>query len=486
MENIQILKNKGSEISEKTANTVGSESAPLDKIAREAPIKKIAFISDHAAPLATIGGTDSGGQNIYVAQLAIHLSKMGYAIDIFTRKTGRGQKTVYDWLPGIRVIHVPAGPASEIPKEELWPFMPAFADYIRQFISRHGIHYHLVHAHFWMSGWIARQLKQLLGIPFVITFHALGKVRLRHQKSSDKFPAERVQIEQDIIKEADKIIAECPQDSADLCALYQAPLENTVLVPCGFDPLEFTPIDPQKAREKLQLPLGVPIILQLGRMVPRKGIDNVIRALKYLKLQHKNKYDKATLLIVGGNFEPPSKNQQCPCPDLKEWERLNYLIKKYGLENQVIFYGAKSRAELKFFYAAADVFVSTPWYEPFGITPLEAMACARPVIGSSVGGLKFTIKEGRTGLLVPPKQPLSLARSLHHLFSHPAIMENMGRQGLSRVHKYFTWEKVAIKMDSIYHKMMYPVKIPATIASITAQPPQTGAPYYLLKTLKNG
>lgn len=438
--------------------------------------RRIAFISDHASPLATIGGTDSGGQNIYVAQLAIHLQQLGYKIDIYTRKTEAKQKSICNWLPGIRVIHVPAGPSVEVPKEALWPYMPAFAAFMRKFIKKNQINYALIHAHFWMSGWVATNLKQTLGIPFTITFHALGKVRLRHQKSKDKFPEERVQIEREIIQHADQIIAECPQDGADLFSLYNAPTENTSLVPCGFNPLEFEPVCSAVAREKLCLPQNVPILLQLGRMVPRKGIDNVIRALKYLKTRYNRAYDKALLLVVGGNFKEESNESSCP--DKEEWLRLTDLTKRYNLENQVIFFGAKTREQLKLFYAAADVFVSTPWYEPFGITPLEAMACARPVIGSGVGGLKFTIKEGETGLLVPPKKPIHLARNLHYLFSHPQLMQNMGQNGLLRVHKYFTWEKVALKMDTIYDKIFTHMQI--------QQSQNKRSAFYSFNILKNG
>lgn len=440
--------------------------------------KRIAFISDHASPLATIGGIDSGGQNIYVAQLAIHLQQLGYKIDIYTRKTDIKQKTVHSWLPDIRVIHVPAGPSAEIPKEALWPYMPSFAAFMQKFIKDNQISYILVHAHFWMSGWIAIQLKKLLGIPFIITFHALGKVRLRHQKNKDKFPEERVQIEKEIVQQADQIIAECPQDGADLFSLYNASTENTSLVPCGFNPNEFKPIGSALAREALNLPQNVPILLQLGRMVPRKGIDNVIRALKYLKTRYNGAYEKALLLVVGGHFKEVSNAS--PRPDKEEWLRLTDLTKRYNLENQVLFYGAKTRDQLRLFYAATDIFVSTPWYEPFGITPLEAMACARPVIGSGVGGLKFTIKEGETGLLVPPKKPILLARDLHYLFSHPQLMQKMGQNGLSRVHKYFTWEKVAVKMDSIYHKI-------SRVANIQTQSAQDKTrTFYTLNILKNG
>lgn len=184
--------------------------------------KRIAFISEHASPLAILGGIDAGGQNVYVAQLAMHLARVGYAIDIFTRWEDASQPKIVKWLPGVKVIHVKAGPVTYIPKEEMLPYMPEFTTGMLSYIRERGRKYDLVYANFFMSAFVASKIKKLLGIPYVVTFHALGHVRRIHQLEDDKFPEERLQIEGDIVKDADMILAECLQDKQDLMQYYNA------------------------------------------------------------------------------------------------------------------------------------------------------------------------------------------------------------------------------------------------------------------------
>ena len=262
---------------------------------------KIAFISEHASPLATIGGVDSGGQNVYVAELAKQLATLGYDIDIFTRNDDPGLEKIVFLVPGIRVIHVNAGPACILPKEDLWDYMPEFRDSMLRFMQRESVNYEMIHANFWMSGWVASEIKEILGIPFVITFHALGYIRKLYQHDDDKFPSIRISIEKEIVKYADAIIAECPQDKQDLISYYMASEERIAIVPCGFSKKEFQPISQSYSRKKLGLDPDEKIILQLGRMVARKGIDNVIRATSLLCKANM----PVRLLVVGGDFENP-------------------------------------------------------------------------------------------------------------------------------------------------------------------------------------
>ncbi|MDB5013567.1 MAG: glycosyl transferase group 1, partial [Daejeonella sp.] len=332
---------------------------------------KIAFISEHASPLAILGGVDSGGQNVYVAELAKHLVKRGYEIDIFTRLENSKEAMIINWEPGIRVIHVEAGPKAVIPKEELMDFMPDFTQRMLSFIKHHNLHYELVHANFWMSGMVACQLKIMLNIPFVITFHALGSVRKMYQKEVDKFPEIRTTIEKEIVKYADQVIAECPQDRLDLINHYQAPEDKITIIPCGFSKKEFYPVNKNYARKLLNLDPDENIILQLGRMVPRKGIDNVISALARIDQRKK----PTRLVVVGGDGENMYPNRSA------ELKRLEMIADKEEVDLLVDFAGRKERDLLKYYYSAADIFITTPWYEPFGITPLEAMACGTPVIG---------------------------------------------------------------------------------------------------------
>jgi D-inositol-3-phosphate glycosyltransferase len=405
---------------------------------------RIAFISEHASPLASPGGTDSGGQNVYVAELARELAKKGYILDVFTRRDSYQQPRIVKQQPGIRVIHIDAGPAEEIPKEELLVHMDEFADDVLSFIAEENLTYDLVHANFFMSGMVAMQLKERLNIPFVITFHALGHVRRVHQKESDKFPLERLDIEAELVRKADAVIAECPQDMDDLIDYYQAPPEKIKMAPCGFNPEEFYPIDKELSREALGLEPAQKLILQLGRMVPRKGVDNVIRAMALLR----SDAAQPRLIIVGGEKEVPGLDT---CAEIR---RLKALAIETGVEDRVIFAGRKDREQLKIYYDAADVFVTTPWYEPFGITPLEAMACATPVVGSDVGGIKYSVVDGKTGFLVPPRSPELLAEKVSLLLNNEELLTGMGRAALKHVQNNFTWAKVAEQIDALYEEIL--------------------------------
>ncbi len=421
--------------------------------------KRIAMISEHASPLGILGGVDSGGQNVYVGQLARHLAAIGYQVDIFTRRDSHLLPEVAEWVNGVRIVHVPAGPAEYVRKEDMLPYMGEFTNYMLRLSKKQRKTYDLVHANFWMSGLVAAELKQALGIPFVVTFHALGRIRRLHQKDADQFPDERFAIEDRIVAEADHIIAECPQDEEDLIRLYNADPSRITIIPCGFDPGEFFPISKALARALLGFAPEDRILLQLGRMVPRKGVDNVIRG--FARLAHAHGIE-AYLLIVGG--APDSPDQRIA----QEARRLQAIAHEEGVAEKVVFAGHKGREMLKYYYSAADVFITTPWYEPFGITPVEAMACGTPVVGSNVGGIKFTVRDGETGYLVSPNDPEALAERVAYLYQHPKLRGVLGQQAIKRVHALFTWQKVAGSVALLYEDVL-----------AAAQPERRGKAGYL-------
>ena len=379
---------------------------------------------------------------MYVGELAYQLARKGYEVDIFTRWEHAQLPQVVQWRNGVRVVHIKAGPVECIPKEQLLPYMADFRENMLAFMRNEQIQYDLIHANFFMSALVALELKAILHVPFVVTFHALGHVRRIHQGEQDKFPPERLDIESSAIKLADYIIAECPQDREDLIKYYNAPPDKIRVVPCGVNTEEMFPVDQRLARMKLKLPQDDFVLLQLGRMVQRKGVDNVIRALTKLRYTG----TRIRLIIVGG------EDEVCGLGYNPEIARLKQLAKELGVQHCVTFAGRKGREELKYYYAAADIFITTPWYEPFGITPLEAMACGTAVIGADVGGIKYSILDGKTGLLVPPKDPQALADKINELLMRRPVLEEMGRNGIKRVQALFTWERVAQLMSRLYDK----------------------------------
>lgn len=407
--------------------------------------RRIAMISEHASPLGCLGGVDSGGQNVYVAQVAKHLAASGYSVDVFTRRDDATLPEAVTCQQGVRVIHVPAGPPRFVAKEELLPYMDEFGQQMLRFCDRLGVQYDLIHAHFWMSGLVAAEIKRRRGVPFVMTFHALGRVRRLHQRDADRFPEERIAIEHRLMAAADRLIAECPQDEEDQVRLYGASRRKIRLVPCGFDKDELWPIAKARARAHLGLGMDERIVLHVGRMVPRKGVDNTVRGFARYAL---GRGSAARLVIVGGESDEPD-------PSLTpEIGRLQSIAKEEDISDRVLFVGRKGRSELKYFYSAADVFVTTPWYEPFGITPIEAMACGTPVIGANVGGIKFSVRDGQTGYLVPPHDPDALGERLGWLLDRPELLRRFSKQAIERVNRLFTWQRVSSQIGEVYEEVL--------------------------------
>ncbi|ALV06508.1 glycosyltransferase [Roseateles depolymerans] len=419
---------------------------------------RVALISEHASPLAQQGSVDAGGQNVYVHHVAAALARRGHHVDVLTRRDHRALPTAVDMRPGVRVLHIDAGPPAFVPKEQLMPYMKTFGSEALRLIRR-SLPYDVVHANFFMSGLVGLRLQRQLQVPLVQTFHALGAVRQLHQREADAFPPERLQQERRIACEADCVIAECPQDAQDLVMHYGAPKARIAQVPCGVDLEEFGPGDRRLARRRLGLPEHEFIVLQLGRLVPRKGVDNVIRAVARL-----DRHVPWRLLIVGGDSVVADEVRT------PEIGRLRRVAQAEGCEPWVHFVGRRDRAQLRDYYLAADVFVTTPWYEPFGITPLEAMACGTPVIGAEVGGIQHTVVDGLTGYLVPAKDPDALALRLDDLRQHPELGRMMGRAGLARVQREFTWDGVADKLTQVYLRVMKQRRIRAAETGLRLMP----------------
>jgi D-inositol-3-phosphate glycosyltransferase len=388
---------------------------------------RVAMISEHASPLAAaLGGEDSGGQNVYVAELARHLGAMGHQVDVFTRRDSTHEPAIVPFAEGVRVVNLSAGPAKRVPKDELFPFMVEFRDAFYRFAEEEPIPYDLVHANFWMSGWVACEANRDLGLPFAQTFHALGEIKRREQGANDTSPPERRAVEFRILEEVDRVLATCPAEVEELAALYGADLARLTLVPCGVDVEMFRPVDRKEARRALGLP-DKPTVVYVGRLVPRKGVDTLIEAFALLPRNL-----DARLVIVGG--EPGGS---------PEATSLSILTESLGISARVSFAGSRPREDLHRYYSAANAAVSVPHYEPFGMTPLEAMACATPVVGSRVGGIKTSVADDKSGYLIPPRDPQALARCLLRLLLDETSRDRMGRAARRRIEEYYTWARVS-------------------------------------------
>jgi len=387
------------------------------------------MVSEHASPLAVLGGVDAGGQNMHVASLARALVARGHDVQVFTRRDDRGLPETVTVQPGLRVTHVPAGPAVALGKDELAPYMPAFGRWLGRWwstVERPDV----VHAHFWMSGLASMAAARPLGLPVVQTFHALGTVKLRHQGSADTSPAERIPAERRLAREVDLVLATCTDEVAELAALG-APSGRVRIVPCGVDTTLFRTRGPAAPRgDRFRL-------LTVGRLVERKGVATVLRALAELVPAL-----DAELVIVGG----PGSAGLATDPEV---QRLTALAARLGIADRIRFTGRLPAPQVAAHHRAADVVVATPWYEPFGLVPLEAMACGRPFVGSAVGGLLDTVRDGENGLLVPPRDPTALVAALRLMAADPALRARLGAAARRRSLRYDT-ARVAADTEAAY------------------------------------
>ncbi|PVG82430.1 glycosyl transferase [Nocardioides gansuensis] len=401
---------------------------------------RIALVSEHASPLATLGGADAGGQNVHVAALARELAGHGHDVTVFTR---RDSTTLPDEVAveesGVRYLvrHVSAGPPDEVPKDDLWPHMSAFAAELA--LSLQDGPYDIVHSHFWMSGWATlravRGTRSLLGLPVVHTFHALGVVKRRHQGDADTSPPGRLEVERDIGLGVDRVIATATDEVRELEA-QGIGADRCTVVPCGVDVRHFRP-DVAPAAEPPRT--ATHRVLVLGRMVERKGIADAVTALQWLP--------DTELVIAGG-----------PRADVlhldPEASRLRGVAAEAGVAERVRFLGSVNHEDVPGVIRAADVVCSVPWYEPFGIVPVEAMACGRPVVGTAVGGLLDTVVPGVTGELVPPRDPRVLSGALRDLLADPGLRAAYGADGVRRARERFSWPQVAERTLQVYDEVI--------------------------------
>ncbi|WP_199430119.1 glycosyltransferase [Qaidamihabitans albus] len=391
---------------------------------------KIAMVSEHASPLAALGEVDAGGQNVHVAELSAGLTRAGHDVTVYTRRDADDLPGEVRTPGGYRVVHVPAGPARHVPKDELLPHMGSFAEYLEHAWAADRPD--LVHAHFWMSGLASVLAARAHDLPVVQTFHALGVVKRRYQGEEDTSPPERIRLERLVGRSATRVAATCSDEVFELARLG-LPRDRMSVVPCGVDLTRFDPAGPRSPRGHRHR------IVSVGRLVPRKGFDVAIAALPALP--------DTELVIAGG----PERGRLA---DDAEARRLLDYARRLGVADRVRMPGQVARPDMPALLRSADAVVCTPWYEPFGIVPLEAMACGVPVVAAAVGGLTDTVVDGVTGTLVPPKDPDGLATALRRLLGEGALRDAYGIAGADRARCRYSWDRIAADTQRVYERSL--------------------------------
>lgn len=393
----------------------------------------VAMLCIHTSPLDLPGQTrDAGGMNVYIRELAQELARQHIQVDIYTRRTNEQTPQIVQLCPGVRVIHIKAGPAAPIHKTELYQYTPTFARYIEEFRHREDLHYDVVHSHYWLSGVAAMRLACYWDVPHITMFHTLGRLKQLAAPQQPEPPL-RLEMEQRLIHHTDRIIASTIDERLQLirhCAVTASQVE---VIPCGVDLRLFVPQDRQQARQRLSLDAHSPILLFAGRLDPFKGPDILLRAAVLMQ-------NKAQVVIAGGKLTGD-----------KDVQRLQALAHELGIYHRVRFLGARSRAEMPFLYSAADVTVVPSYHESFGLAAVESLACGTPVVATRAGGLLTVVRHEETGFLVS-RCPGFFAERLDTILDNPTLASHMRARARLSVLQ-FGWPRVADHVQSVYKEL---------------------------------
>ncbi|ACK70366.1 glycosyl transferase group 1 [Gloeothece citriformis PCC 7424] len=399
---------------------------------------KIALISVHGDPSIEIGKEEAGGQNVYVRQVGEALGRLGWQVDMFTRKIHPEQANIVEHTSNCRTIRLSAGPEKFIERDRLFDHLPEFVKSFLNFQGQTQTLYPLIHTNYWLSAWVGLELHKHHLFRQIHTYHSLGAVKYRSVTTIPLIANTRLSVEKTCLETADCIVATSPQEQEDMRSLVSSQ-GNITVIPCGTNVQHFASTERHSAREKLGFAPDAKVILYVGRFDPRKGIETLVRAVGRSEVRHP---ENLKLIIVGGS-RPGHK-------DGRERDRIESIVKELGLEEITIFPGQISQSELPNYYAAADVCVIPSHYEPFGLVAIEAMASGIPVIASDVGGLKYTVVSQETGLLVEPKNEVAFADGINQILSDPSWAKTLGKAGQKRVLSYFSWDGVAEQLDQLY------------------------------------
>jgi len=406
------------------------------------------MLSYHTCPLATLGGKDTGGMNVYVRELTRQLGQMGIHVDVFTRSQDDHVPHVLHELGyGNRVVHVPAGPEHPVSKQEMANYIPQFVEGVKAFACDKGIHYDIIHSHYWMSGIAAAALSDLwAGTPIVHMFHTLGKMKNRIARSAAEREGEyRINGEKQVLGRVNRITVATLAELTQLRFLYKADPNKMVVIPPGVDVDHFYPIPADEAKMYIGLKPENRMILFVGRIEPLKGVDTLLQAMACLQLKEAQR--PVHLAIIGG--DPSASPEQMTV----EMARLQKLCEVLGLDQSVVFLGKRDQDKLPYYYSAAEVLVMPSHYESFGMVALEAMACGTPVIASEVGGLAYLVRDGETGFTIPAEEPDALCEKLTWLLNDSALHQKMSEQAAEYAQDY-AWEKIAKQIVDVYEELV--------------------------------
>ncbi|CAB1066005.1 D-inositol-3-phosphate glycosyltransferase (EC [Olavius sp. associated proteobacterium Delta 1] len=361
---------------------------------------KIAMFSIHSCPIGELGTKDTGGMNVYIRELSRELGNRGHRIDIYTRRHDPQDPQVIEINENVRVIHLKAGKNGYMHKLDIYPYLSEITSALEDFRTREGIHYDLIHSHYWLSGRVGNWAQNYWEIPHLIMFHTLGAVK-NTTGIGEQEPRLRIATEGQLVKNCDRIITATEKEITELERFYGAPADRMRIIPCGVDLNLFRPVDQTTARRQLGFDPAQKLLLYVGRLEPQKGIERLLGAISHLK-----HFRKIKLAVIGGDghHEP-------------EFQRLLQVSRELDIRDKVFFAGRVDQQDLPTYYSAANLLVVPSHHESFGLVALEALACGTPVVASDVGAMGRIIIENETGCVVSRADSRRLADKIEAYFN---------------------------------------------------------------------
>jgi D-inositol-3-phosphate glycosyltransferase len=411
---------------------------PARRFRRSATPRRVATLSVHTSPLDQPGAGDAGGMNVYIVETSRRLAERGIAVDVFTRATSSDLPPVVEMSPGVTVRHVPAGPFEDLGKEELPAQLCAFtAAVLREEAQHEPGHYDLVHSHYWLSGQVGWLAKDRWTVPLVHTAHTLAKVKNAALAAGDRpEPRARVIGEEQVVVEADRLIANTEEEARQLLHHYGADPRRTLVVPPGVDLDRFSPGDRAAARRALGIRPDAVVLMFVGRIQPLKAPDLLLAAAARMLADDPSLRDRLEVHVVGA---PSGSGLDAP-------RQLEELAATLGIADLVRFVPPQPPHRLPLHFRAADVAVVPSHNESFGLVALEAQACGTPVVAAAVGGLMTAVDDGVSGVLVESRHPADYAAAIRRVLASRTFLAAGARRHASA----FSWDRTADSLIAAY------------------------------------
>lgn len=398
---------------------------------------------------APLGKTDTGGQTLYVLQLAQALGRKNIKVDIITRKFDDrpDEEEVFE---NVKIIRIPCGSSTFVPKEKMYELMPELVENLMHHIEKTQKKYDLIHSHYWDGGYAGYLLSKMLDIPHVHTPHTLGKLKKIEMAVESAPPQKlkpmyryhlRIAIEQKIIHSADAVVVICETSRIQMLQHYVIDFEKLHVIFPGIDTSVF---NTTKTQYDKQIKLENNAILTASRLVPAKGLDRIIDALALLK--NKSNFH----LYLGGGNEEAQSNEE-----IETHKKIDELISKYRMQKKVTKIGYVDHDTiLPAYYRNSELFILGGRYEPFGLTTLEAMACGTVPIVSSVAGSREVIIDGLNGFIVDTHDRKQLAERIQQLLEDSKMRKKMSENAAFTIKEHYSWDTISEKLINLYFKLL--------------------------------